>query len=86
MNSLIEEKPICHKNMTPKEASDEDCPEQSKSCAMYCYNCPIFYVSTLAKKISVTALSPEVETHYQAIEKSLIPGYYTPLWKPPDVV
>jgi len=83
---LVEEKSICHENMTPKEAPDEGCPEQSKNCVMDCYSCPIFYVSTLAKEISVAAVSPEIEIHYRTIEKSLIPGYYTPLWKPPDVV
>ena len=79
------EKSMCCK-MKAKMPAHQSCPQKHKDCGNSCFNCPLFYSTTLPSVISISISSFQIEKRYTILPQQKTRTYHTEIWKPPNSI
>lgn len=83
INHKKEAKSCCMKMMAQHKIPSK-CPTKQKDCTTDCFNCPFFYLSTIAPSISITANSIYIQNHYSSLTVSALNDFNSEHWQPPE--
>ena len=76
-------KMMCCKKMNAGKPTPQKCPKEKGDCAKECFNCPLFYVSTLAQNVVITDPSFTPGKAWLFFKMDMLWKYDSKAWKPP---